>query len=185
MKFNIFKKICWWAVLVPFNILITIIAYPLVPLIVLVTNTAGESPKWCWAWLTYDNSIDGDGGHLDRWRAYVEKYPVWGMYCRRVGWLWRNKGYNFAYYVCGAEANGDIFYSGNPRTESGKPGVPGVLYAWTPDGYWQIFAFIPWTKKRALRVYLGWKLKAKVDNPAEPLRAMMATHVNPFRNYID
>lgn len=160
-----------WLILAPVDFLVSLLAYPLAPLIVLF-----DSPKWAWPWLTHDNTIDGDGGHMERWPDNGTK---WRVFCRRVAWLWRNRGYNFSYHVCGADTDGDVkIIAGRQFWKDSKP--RGWCVA-TCNKAWMIFAWLPYSESRGLRIYLGWKLRGKIDKPHESPRAMLVTHVNPLK----
>ncbi|QIW86187.1 hypothetical protein PKP2_135 [Klebsiella phage P-KP2] len=39
---------------------------------------------------TFDNPIDGDGGHIRRWASIRYHLGDFGVYMQRVGWLWRS-----------------------------------------------------------------------------------------------
>ena len=172
-----------WFLYVPVDLLTSILAYPLVPIAILLQKD-GELRSWFW-WLgTYDAPIDGEPAHKERWKAFRERYGAFGLYCQRVGWLWRNKAYNFAYWQLGVDVTQPIKWYGNTKTESGKPGVPGSLWIFA-DNCWSWFAFIPWLtigkKQLCLRVYCGWKLKGRCDDRTHTSRQMLAFHINPFR----
>lgn len=161
------------------DFVVSFLAFPLAPFIVLFTNKEGESPSWAFPWLTYDNIIDGDAGHLQRWPDDGTKLQT---YLRRVAWLWRNRGYNYSYYQVGAEPAGTIRYKGTPlfwKRENPK----GWCYA-KCDNAWMLFAWWPYPLfgiKRGIRVYLGWKLREKCEHPERNIRVMLVTHINPFK----
>ncbi|MEW9901073.1 hypothetical protein ABWL39_20875 [Chitinivorax sp. PXF-14] len=169
-----------WFVLFPLDLLIGLLAFPLAPLIVALTDPAGHAPAWAWPWLTYDNPIDGDAGHWARW---PDNGSRWRRTCRRIAWLWRNRGYGFSYRVCGLDTAGAIIWRGNPRV-SDSPMSPGWCIATCGRG-WMLYVFWPWwpSARRGLRVYAGWKLKQKVEQPETTARAMMVAHVNPVKGY--
>lgn len=169
-----------WLLLAPIDLAVSLLAFIVAPLIVLFTSRAGVAPVWAWPWLTHDNPIDGDDGHWERW---PDNGTSFRRYCRRVAWLWRNRGYNFSYYVCGAltpypakVVSGSTFWT----RRDGR----GWCFA-TCGHAWMFFVWLPWGKpfgiRRGLRVYLGWKLRGKLDNPANTNRAMLVTHINPLK----
>lgn len=170
-----------WLWLAPLDFMVSLLAYPLAPSIVLFTSTAGDSPRWCWPWLTPDNPIDGDDGHLERWPGGYRRQ----VFCRRVAWLWRNRGYGFSYRVAGMDAHGPIYYRGNPRV-SDAPMSAGWCWA-TCNGGWMLYVYWPWWRsaRRGLRIYLGWKLKAKLDRMDIDQRVMLVTHINPVKGWRD
>lgn len=168
-----------WLLLAPIDMLVSLLAYPLAPLIAICTNRAGDAPVWAWPWLTHDNPIDGDGGHWERW---PDNGTRWRRYCRRVAWLWRNRGYNFSYHVCGASTAAPV------RIIAGRQfwcdPVPRGWCVATCGRAWMLFVWLPYSAGRGLRVYLGWKLRGKIDRPEENQRAMLVTHINPVKGTI-
>lgn len=85
---------------------------------------------------TFDNPIDGDGGHIRRWASIRYHLGDFGVYMQRVGWLWRNKAYNFAYHVLGREATSKFNWKGNPKTEGGpNPVNHGYLLMWNESAW--------------------------------------------------
>lgn len=183
-----------WFLIAPIDMLVSLLAFPMAPLIVLCTSGVGISPWWAWPWLTHDNTIDGDGGHLERWAGHFGfdvdlklggmelhmrfrmKKPIW---IRRIAWLWRNRGYNFSYHVCGAETNKPVrIVAGRQFWLDANP--KGWCIA-TCGSAWMLFAWFPYSANRGLRVYLGWKLRGKIDNPYSNPRAMLVTHINPLK----
>lgn len=184
-----FLKYASWFVLVPLDILSGVLAILLAPFVVpFYSEETGHLPKG-FRWMeTFDNPIDGDGGHIRRWANIRYHLGALGVYAQRVGWLWRNKAYNFAYNVLGREAQSDFAWKGNPKTEGGSdPSRHGYLLMWN-DSAWGLYVFKPWLKvgkvQFCLRVYCGWKLKQEVTDPNGLDRAMLAFHINPLRYYV-
>lgn len=174
-----------YIVLVPLDWITGVLAILLAPFVVPFYNEVSGKLPYGFNWMmTFDNPIDGDGGHVKRWEK-IRKIPVVGKYMQRVAWLWRNKAYNFAYYVLGREATSEFKWKGNPTVESnGKSN--GWLLMWN-ESAWGVFGYQPWLKigkiQFCLRVYCGWKLKSEVDKPERNDRAMLSFHINPFRYY--
>lgn len=166
------RPMSWFWLAVP-DVVVGLLAFPLAPLIVLATDDAGNSPRWCWPWLTDDNPIDGDDGHIDRWAGK----PVW---IRRIAWLWRNRAYNFSTYICGRDLSGPTNFWGNRRV-SDNPMSPGVCWAYN-SGLWEVYAYLPWPfTRRGLRIRLGWKIPLSEDVPTG--RTMMVEYINPLDGY--
>jgi hypothetical protein len=181
-----FLKYLSWIVLIPVDFISMVLAVIIAPFIVpFYSDKSGHLPKG-FRWMeTYDNPIDGDKGHIERW-SKIRKIPVIGKYLQRVAWLWRNKAYNFAYYKLGRDATSKFHYRGNPDIESGSsdPKHHGWLWMWN-DEAWGLFAVIPWLKVGKItfyvRIYCGWKLKSELSRDID--RAMLAFHINPIRFY--
>lgn len=165
-----------WFLLAPLDMLVSLLAFPLAPFIVLCTSPVGIAPAWAWPWLTHDNPIDGDAGHRRRWAGR----PSW---MRRIAWLWRNRGYNFSYHVCGVATMAPIYVHGGKAFWL-EPTPQGWCFA-TCGKAWMLFVWLPWGRlfgiKRGLRVYLGWKLRGEIDDPVNTDRAMLVTHINPVK----
>lgn len=174
-----------WIPLAIADFFVSLLAYPLAPVAVLFVKN-NHLPDAFWFLETHDEPLLGDKGHIERWQPFVHKWGRFGIYCQRVAWLWRNKAYNFSYHVTGREMQGPCKVRGNPKVESGSPTlVPGYVLI-TTEKSWCFFAFIPWLKvgKRQfyVRAYLGWKMKKLGNHPLIKERAMIANHINPFRN---
>lgn len=174
-----------WVLLVPLDFISMVLAVILAPFVVPFHNDKTGKLPYGFDWMmTYDNPIDGDRGHVERW-AKIRKLPG-GVYLQRVAWLWRNKAYNFAYHKLGRDCSSEFHYRGNPDVESGSPDKAhhGWLWMWNDDA-WGVFASVPYLKVGGitfyLRVYCGWKLKSLLSRKIP--KAMLAFHINPFRFY--
>lgn len=165
-----------WLLLAPLDLLIGLLAFPLAPLIVLFTSPAGRAPWWAWPWLTFDNPIDGDAGHWERW---PDDGRIERVFARRVAWLWRNRGYNASFHWFGRVLAGDLRRWGNPLV-SNRPLVPGWSFERDAGGAWEFYAVVPHVKGRCLRVRLGWKIPI---NAPPGTRCMLVTHISPFMGY--
>lgn len=146
-----------WLLLAPLDLLVNLMAFPLAPLIALLTSASGVSPCWAWPWLTPDNPIDGDVGHISRWASLVGKWPEVGIYCRRVAWLWRNRGYGFSVRVTGRTCSGPSSFVGD-RSVSDNPFHAGVCRVRNGD-LWELYVVRPILGSRLyIRLRLGWKI---------------------------
>ena len=159
-----------WLWLAVKSLAVSVLAFPLATIIVLL-----DYPSWSWPWMTHDNPPDGDSGHWLRWPDNGTK---WRVFCRRVAWMWRNKGYGYAYDVCGVIPSGTPCYKGNPLFWL-KKNPSGWCYA-KFDNCWMLFAWFPYGN-RGIRIYLGWKLREKCEHPESNNRQMICTHINPFK----
>lgn len=135
---------------------------------------------------TYDNPIDGDKGHVERW-AKIRKIGKLGVYMQRVGWLWRNKAYNFSYHVLGRNIKDVTKWKGNINVSSDpEDNQTGYLLMWNSNA-WGLFAFIPsikvFGKQFYWRIYVGWKLKSVVpeERAFSRERVMLAFFIHPLR----
>lgn len=181
------KYLKWVLLIVP-NLLMDVLAYLVSPFIAAYSLAASPAKflagvpftGWnilYWPFLTYDNPIDGDRGHLERWPIDGSK---WTDFKRRTAWLWRNKAYNFAYYVCGVTVIGKLCkWYGNEKVESDMANR-GWQLAIADDSfcYFAYFKY-PWSKKWGIRIYVGWKYKNR-QSATSPYRAMMAMFFSPW-----
>lgn len=188
------KKLQWvktialylsWFPLAVIDFLVASTAYPLAPIAALFAKD-GRLPKLFWYLETYDNPVEGDGGHVRRWQAFAEKYGAFGRYCQRTAWLWRNKAYNYSYYVSGRDISQPVKWHGIPGADGYvNKVIPGWLVLHTPEA-WCIYTYLPWIRlfgrQFYLRIYLGWKFKGEAEKPGETRRGMMVVFVSPFRN---
>lgn len=180
-------RVLWYLSWIPLAILAIItslLAYPLVPIAVLLRKN--EKLPWVFRWLeTFDNPIYGEPAHVARWASFVKQFPTIGPFVQRVAWLWRNKAYNFDYWVCGREYSAPYRLWGDPKVESGSPYAREGWVLIMTEKTWGFFAFIPHLKigqyQYYFRIYLGWKTKKLGQHPNTRERAMLASHFNPFR----
>lgn len=176
-----------WLPLALIDFLVALTAYPLAPIAVLFARDE-HLPRWAWYLETHDEPLYGDSGHIERWFEFAQRHGDFGAYCQRVAWLWRNKAYNYSYWIAGRPMEGPFRMWGNPKVESGNPvNIPGYLFV-TTDKAWCLFAFIPYLRigKRQfyIRIYFGWKMKKLANYPDIHERAMLGNHFSPFRNIV-
>lgn len=174
-----------WVLLAPLDLIVQAVAILLAPFAALYVDKDGHLLPIFWWMETYDNPLEGDSGHIERWTWFRENLGWFGLYLQHVAWMWRNKAYNWSYYAIGREAESEIHWRGNKDTSSDpEDNQTGYFLLWN-DSCWGLFAFIPHIRigniQFYLRVYIGWKLKSEVDNPDKRDRVMCSTHVNPFR----
>lgn len=162
-----------WFLLAPIDFLASLLAWPLAPLIVLCTTPAGKAPRWAWPWLTHDNGIDGDGGHLARW---PDNGTRWRVFSRRTAWLWRNRAYNASFYWFGRTLLGRVRSWGNPRVGN-RPLVAGWSFQTDAGGCWELYVVVPHWPGRCLRIRLGWKIP---EDYRAGQRVMLVTHISPL-----
>lgn len=196
---KIFMSYLIWLVLVPVDILSGALAVILAPFVVPFRKDNHLPAIFRWM-ETYDNPLQGDRGHLERWTPIVNmlsKYKLksLGDYLQIVAWLWRNKAYNLAYYQLGRSVPVPAKMYGNPNTASSREDyVFGYIYCVAADGTWGLFLYKPWLTigkfTFCIRIFIGWKIKGNRywDYPADGAtppnsheHAMMAFHINPFR----
>ena len=173
-----------WIFLAPLELLVSILAVILAPFVVPFYNEEKGHLPFGFRWMeTYDNPIDGDRGHVERWAKIRDKGKL-GVYLQRVGWLWRNKAYNFSYHVLGREVKDVTNWKGNINIS--QDGQTGYLLMWNSNA-WGLFAFIPsiklFGKQFYWRIYIGWKLKSVVpeERAFSRKRVMLAFHIHPLR----
>lgn len=168
-----------WIFLAPLELLVSILAVILAPFVVPFYNEEKGHLPFGFRWMeTYDNPIDGDRGHIKRWAKIREKGKL-GVYLQRVGWLWRNKAYNFSYHMLGREVKDVTHWKGGINKK-------GYLLMWNSNA-WGLFVFTPsiklFGKQYHWRIYIGWKLKSVVpeERAFSRKRVMLAFHIHPLR----
>lgn len=173
--FNYFS----WLHIAIVDLFVTTLAIFIVPVVVPFAKN-GHLPK-CFRWLeTYDNPITGEPSHWKRWE-WVRNLlgDRFGLYFQTVGWLWRNKAYNYSYYVSGREIFPEYKCHGNALVGNNKNarGYNLVL----ADNAWCLFAMVPFFKignfQIYWRIYLGWKIKSRSLSKNKSGRAMLAIFV--------
>lgn len=173
--FNYFS----WLPLALADLFVTTLAIFIVPFIVPFAKNE-HLPKY-FRWLeTYDNPITGEPSHWERWK-WVRNLlgDNLGLYFQTVGWLWRNKAYNYSYYISGREVYPEYKCYGNLHVGNNKNATGFNLVL--ADNAWCLFAFLPFFKIGKFqiywRIYLGWKIKSRSISKNKSGRAMLAIFV--------
>lgn len=160
------------------------------PLISLITRPMPHKLPggytWGWIWGTYDNPPQGDEGYLAKRCPYPGKLKGWQGCINRTMWMVRNPLY-------GLNRKTGVWYKhdtvvtvrGNPDI-SDKYRIPGWLLATARNGKqlaaFELYAILPWSERRCLRVRLGWKIKGrKFTQPGD--MAPLVTACNPLDGY--
>lgn len=145
-----------------------------------------DNYTWGGWWGTFDNPPQGDRGYIAKHAPFVGVMTGWKGYLNRVMWMFRNPLYGFA-KCAKADYEGSYILSikGNPDI-SDKYGVAGWMHASLRNKGGRMKAFewysvTPWSKKRCLRIRLGWKIKT--DKMQERGWSRMVFTINPFDGY--
>lgn len=172
---------------VPLDWFMTILGMILAPVLPLFATHEAKLPRWLSWFDTYDNTLDGDDGwkyeHLLFLNCKGDSLDPVRIYLKRVCWLFRNTAYTFSRNVMGVEieADNEVKFTGNPRVGN-RPLSEGMCYATCKHRF--MFYYVKKTfKGKCLRVYIGWKLKNKVDHPEWAGKAMLVFSVNPLMSY--
>lgn len=150
-------KVALWLVSIPASLLVDLIGFVGAPFFVLAAGDEPWLPRWLDWWQTQDNDLDGDLGHMARWKGY----PV---FVQRVAWIWRNNGYGFNATVLKAKTRGPVTVKGDPAV-SNRPLREGLVIRTTPEGYWQLYFVRAYTDRLCVRINLGWKIWGETDHP--------------------
>ena len=171
--------------------IVTIVGLVLAPLLPLFATKEQKLPKWLSWWDTPDNTLDGDDGwkneHLLFLNTKGDNLDIVRIYLKRVCWLLRNTGYGFSHSVVGkyVDADDSVWWEGNNKVGN-RPLSEGLCKAHLYNDKYKIF-MIYYVKKtfkgKCLRIYLGWKLKNKIDHPEWDGTAMLVCSINPFMSY--
>lgn len=164
----------------------TPLAALIIPLITKVEVREDRKYKWGWIWGTFDNPIFGDDGFITKRAPYPGIITGWKGYINKVQWMRRNRLYNFKKWL-GVDytKNTEVILKGNPDI-SDKYKVPGWLFVRSYDKgkltAFEWYSITPWSKKRNLRIRLGWKIKGrKFTEPGD--FAQIVLTINPFDGY--
>jgi len=173
------------------DLVMTVLGLFLAPILVLFATKEAHLPKWL-AWFdTPDNTLDGDDGwkneHLKWLNLRGDVLDTFRIYMKRVFWLWRNTSYGFSNSMLGVYVPKTVEMGVEGNTKVGnRPLSEGKCFAKMSkaDGEAFMFYYVKKTfKGRCLRIYLGWKLKNKVDHPEWEGKAMLVFSINPFMGY--
>jgi len=159
-----------YALLVPINLLVTLLAVILAPVLPLFAtpqygwcgNHSYEAveprlPSWLGWFMTPDNSLNGDA-------TFQTMFPP-GQWWSQVHWLWRNPAYSFGLkyletpYECSVQ--GDKTIKDNDNAKAGWC----LVHA---NGLFQFTLITPVGFARCIYINLGWNIRALVDDNVQP-----------------
>lgn len=165
----------------PINIVVTLVAYVLSPILPLFANSEGWLPNWLYWFQTPDASIDGDTG----WKS-TKKHPTVNKlprYVRRVLWLIRNPSYGFNSTVLATSPLQEGFVSYGNLKISDK-GVWGVNFAYVKNTpYFVLRVYYPTLFGKCLKFRIGWNLATALDsNQYVGERIKYCFTCNPFKS---
>ena len=172
-------KVVTWIPLFLLSMLINVLSLVLAPFIAYISlgNSGTKQVPAYLAWfMTHDNTIDGDEGHLARWPGDTK----WIRFKRRVAWLWRNKGYTFDYDVCGEKIKHDIMSYGDTGTTD--HGQAGWLFQFDSEYTWEFYLIYryPFKQDKCLRIRFGWKID---EGKEDDTKAMLATSIGIWKTF--
>lgn len=156
-----------WLVLSAFKIMLLVLTVPasvFVPLYYRAQEP--ELMRYTWGgWFgTFDNPPQGDRGFIAKHALFKNTTAGLMGYINRVQWMFRNPLYGFA-KTAGVSycATDTLKISGNPQI-SDKYKIKGWVLATLHDRHGKLKAFewysvTPWSKRRNVRIRLGWKIK--------------------------
>lgn len=179
MLFSWFKGVMGYLLLLP-------ISYPAAFFISLFTR-ANYSPPWADLFMTYDNPPQGDRGWVEKRSPFPMEISGLKGYINRVGWMLRNKLYGYKRKTAVDFKPGTIVeLRGDPEI-SDKYRIPGWLKAVARDSQgrlyaWEWYSITPYTKKRCIRIRLGWKIKGRKFMQPGDFAPLVVTF-NPFDGY--
>jgi hypothetical protein len=165
-----------WILMLPVNILVTVLAIVLSPVLPLFAveregwqnngATWGMGwylPKWLNWFQTPDNSLDGDEGwKTEHWQWRYKLPTKICTYVGRFGWLLRNPGQGYGVeYLVGNPIVGT--YTGNLAVND-SPGVEGQCMIHVQD----LFQWV-WVRKigngnKCVYFNFGWNIKGCIHN---------------------
>lgn len=149
------------------NLIVELLAYPVVPVAVLFANKeTGRLPKIFQWWETHDDLGWGAGTYEHAVKAVFDKY---GKRIALIYWLWRNKAYTFSNKF---RANPD--FDNIQKYESGVRVPPkfGPYYSYyeisdSKNKWFDLFLGVSFVKFH-LYFRCGWKIKPIVIDNVKP-----------------
>lgn len=166
-----------WLLLVPLDLLVTILSVTVSPLMAqaIYFGKDNKLPEWLWLWQTPDDDAIGSNEHAMDW---TRSYPLW-FQC--MVWLCRNSAYGFAWYVMGAKVpdNKEVKVFGNLNVNN-TPYCSGwrILKA---DNAWELFFVCSSFPNKCFRARLGWKLD-RWYNGNFSMPAQFVCSINPWKS---
>lgn len=144
--------------------------------------------KYTWGsiWGTFDNPPQGDEGYVAKRAPFPNVTKGFKGYINRAIWITRNALYNYKLkFLVRYKDCTNLKYKGNPNI-SDKYKVPGWLFVRAYCGKkltaWEWYSIAPYSKKRNIRIRLGWKIKGDgFDETGE--YAQLVFTINPFDGY--
>lgn len=136
---------------------------------------------------TYDNPPQGDS----QWQT-ICPFPFitdgWRGYVNRVGWMWRNPGYNFQKQFGVKYSEHYILSDSNSDYISDKYGIAGTSLCKVYNLYGELVAFqlyivhpYSFWKGKCFRAKLGYKVRT--DKFKELGFAPVVNTINPFKSF--
>lgn len=121
--------------------------------------------KWGSLWGTFDNPPQGDEGFVTKRAPFPNVTKDFKGYINRSMWIFRNKLYNLKYIFRVEYKNSTTkTIYGNPDI-SDKYKIPGWLFVIVRDRKkvvaWEWYSITPYSKKRNVRIRMGWKVKGR------------------------
>jgi hypothetical protein len=161
-----------WLLLLPFEIILTVLTYPLAPILPLfateqeglidngsATGMGKRLPSWLGWWQTWDNSLEGDA-------TFQSLHAP--SYWSEILWLIRNPMPCFAMQVL---TSGTCIVTGNNAITDGTPGVAGSVFVTVDNLFQWVWIWkIPLTS-RCIYINLGYNLRALTMGATFPYHA--------------
>lgn len=140
-----------WLLLALSSCLMSLIAFPLALILPLFKTQDNHLPRWLSWFDTPDNTLDGDGGHEERWKGYPR-------YIKQVAWLMRNRAYGYGFFLGRSIDATNLIIQGEPYV-SNRPLKNGRCLSIDPSSNTFMFYYVKsYSSKRCIRILLGWKL---------------------------
>jgi hypothetical protein len=149
-----------WFILIPLNIITTLLAALGAPLWALFADKDGLYPAWLqWA-ATPDYTADGDPPFKEQHAPYPAPTTWAQRYVNRVVWMFRNPAYGFDLSVLAYKPkDGDTLRTWGTRPLSGDLSKSGWVFARSGSA-WQLYVTFHWNDTHTTKLNFGWKLWA-------------------------
>lgn len=143
------------------NFVIVLLAYPVVPLAVLLADKEGRLPKYLRWFETHDDLGWGAGTYE---HPIGEAYRKYGKRVALIFWLWRNKAYTFRNSIRATPDYGFMRVNSYGATLPPKFGPYASLYTVSSHGKTWFDLFVGFSFfKFFIYLRMGWKVKPIVE----------------------
>jgi hypothetical protein len=159
-----------YLILVPINLLLTLIAVIFAPVMVLFTEQRDgwldngsiwgigpRLPLWLNWFMTPDNSLDGD---------YTFQQANGRSYWSKVKWLWRNPAYSFALKNIGVPYETSV--SGDKTIKDNDNAKEGWCLVHVNGLFQLVYVKRIFSSSRCIYINMGWNIRGLVDDNVMP-----------------
>ncbi|QZA80226.1 DUF7338 family protein [Deefgea piscis] len=154
-----------WPFLAVMDVLFTVLAMLLAPVIALFVRRDGYLPRWLWWFQTPDSRMDGCNGDAGFCASHTAS---WWTY---VLWQWRNPAAGFSFWLGQTFDRPTLRHWGNLQARRVPTYIPGAYLTLVTDQKgrcaFEFSATWPSLFGRCINIRVGWKLGNLLRDPTE------------------